>query len=248
MKIAVHSDLHLEGYMYHQDFLSDTNFDVLVLAGDIVSARTINRLECIRELNEDKPIIYIAGNHEYYRGSINGTNANLQAKCDELNIMFGNRKTFEINGVHFVCATGWSDLQSFEQIPYELKRINAGGVNDFYVIEGHTIDAMIDLAKGDKEFIEGELERLVDQQVVVVTHFSPTENHGNERFEVSPISSYFSNNWVDLMYNYQPKVWVYGHTHGNVCSKVYQTDVICNQRGYGNENPNYKPNFIFEVV
>lgn len=247
MKIAIHSDLHLEGYMYHQLFLENQNFDVLVLAGDIVSARTINRLECIRELVEDKPIIYVPGNHEYYRGSIKGTNADLQAMCERWNIHLCNRRTVEIDGVHFIGATGWSDLESFNDIPEGFKRLEASGITDFRVIEGHTVDAMIELAKGDKAFLESELERLVDHKVVVVTHFSPTEHHGNERFDVSPISSYFSNNWVDLMYNYQPSAWIYGHTHGNVVGKVYNTDVICNQKGYGNENPHYNPNMVYDL-
>lgn len=249
MKISVHSDLHFEGYLPPDGMVSDHHYDVMVLAGDIVSSATVDRLEWIRRLNPDKPVVYVPGNHEYYRGSIGATNEVLKAKCDELNIHFGNRSTFVVNDVHFVCATGWSDLKAFESIPFELKRfIVGGGVADFTVIGDHSVEAMIELSELDKAYIEEELERLQGQKVVVVTHFAPTEQHGNERFAVSPISSYFCNNWIEMMYEYQPLAWIYGHTHGNVRSKVYSTDVICNQRGYGNENQNYDPNFIHEVT
>jgi len=50
MKVALHSDLHLEGNRLPKDFLTNHDFDVLVLAGDIVSTKTFMRLADIKEV------------------------------------------------------------------------------------------------------------------------------------------------------------------------------------------------------
>ena len=60
MKLQILSDLHLE---YENFTIPETDADVIVLAGDI-HERT-NAVDWIKS-QTDKPVIYVAGNHEYY--------------------------------------------------------------------------------------------------------------------------------------------------------------------------------------
>lgn len=64
MKIQIISDLHQEfGY-------TDLNFDrsdVVVLAGDVNLGT--KGVEWIKSKIPDKPVLYVLGNHEYYKGS-----------------------------------------------------------------------------------------------------------------------------------------------------------------------------------
>ena len=66
-KILVYSDLHLE----FSDFApSSAEFDVVVLAGDI-GVGTQGVEWAIRNF-EDKPVVYICGNHEFYGLNLHG--------------------------------------------------------------------------------------------------------------------------------------------------------------------------------
>ena len=252
MRIALHSDLHLEGNALPKDFLSDQNFDVLVLAGDIVTDRTVVSLADIKEKAGKKPVLYIPGNHEFYRGDIASTTEKLKEMCVTVGIIYADKCVVRLDDVAFICAIGWSDLESFSEFTFVDKVLECSTISDFYAIKNHTPHNMVDMAKADKKFIETSLKVLRDDnfsgRVVVVTHFAPTEAHGNERFAPNMISSYFSNAWEGIMYEYKPHMWIYGHTHGSVERDVYETKVVCNQRGYGKECQfTYNPNRIVEV-
>lgn len=250
MKIAMHSDLHIEGYRLLYNTLSDTGYDVLVLAGDIVSAKTIDRLQVLREkVPTDKPVIFVPGNHEFYGGCIKQTANELRDKCSELGFIYADRKVVVIDEVVFICATGWATLDSFHEYSMEEKWLAMKScIADFQAIKSNSVDDMIERGKADYEFIKSNLELYKDHKCVVVTHFSPSETYGNQNFDVTPISSYFSNDWTHLMYEYQPVFWVYGHTHGSVEGRIYRTRVVTNQRGYGHECfATYNENKIIEV-
>lgn len=123
MRIAIHSDLHCEGYRLPSSFLEDQSFDVLVLAGDIVSSKTLDRLAAIRErVPAHKHILYVPGNHEYYKGCMIKTKEALKSVCDEYNITLLDQDTRVIDDVAFIGATGWSDLKSHPEIPDAEKR------------------------------------------------------------------------------------------------------------------------------
>ena len=65
MKIQVFSDLHLEMQSFY--FVEKTESDVIVLAGDI--AVGVDGLKWAVDVAEQhvKPVVYVAGNHEFYR-------------------------------------------------------------------------------------------------------------------------------------------------------------------------------------
>ncbi len=69
MKIRIYSDLHLEFHPFEPPAL-DGNIDVVILAGDIdKKARGI-------KWANDKflcPVVYVAGNHEFYDGHMDRT-------------------------------------------------------------------------------------------------------------------------------------------------------------------------------
>jgi predicted phosphodiesterase len=64
MKIQIISDLHQE---FGSMDLSFEGADVVVLAGDINLGT--KGIEWIKSTITDIPVIYVLGNHEYYKGS-----------------------------------------------------------------------------------------------------------------------------------------------------------------------------------
>jgi len=84
MKVCILNDLHNEFESIDMD--RGLDFDVLVLAGDTdIGIRGAKwAIETFRKC----PIIYIAGNHEYYGNKIPKINAMLNEMSDGTNLYF----------------------------------------------------------------------------------------------------------------------------------------------------------------
>jgi len=89
MRLQILSDLHLE----EEDFMiPETDADVIVLAGDIHEGT--RAIAWIQEQTE-KPVIYVAGNHEYYGELCPELKYTLEFKAEEsrYNRIFTDEKT-----------------------------------------------------------------------------------------------------------------------------------------------------------
>ncbi|HWY33962.1 MAG TPA: hypothetical protein VNX68_04905, partial [Nitrosopumilaceae archaeon] len=67
----------------------------------------------------------------------------------------------------------------------------------------------------------------------------------------NPLSTYFWSDLEDLIVPDKIDLAIYAHTHSNLRFKVNGVPVVCNQKGYHNEN-NFTPedfdlNYIVEV-
>jgi predicted phosphodiesterase len=154
MKIAIASDLHLE---FEQIVLTnDTNADVLVLAGDIVTAEAMKRFPfgsedrntgSIHEIcskryeeffyqisNEFPLIVVIMGNHEHYSGTFNNSydiiKRNLATISDKIILL--EKERLIIDDVMFIGATLWTNMKHGDPlVRFDVQR----GMSDFHVIK-----------------------------------------------------------------------------------------------------------------
>jgi predicted phosphodiesterase len=78
MRIHILSDLHLE---FGPIDLPPTPADLVILAGDI--HLKLNGVRWIRHQFPDTPVIYLAGNHEYYGDKLPGLLDKIRAETDE---------------------------------------------------------------------------------------------------------------------------------------------------------------------
>jgi len=118
MKIALASDVHLE---FGDLFLkNEENADVLVLSGDICTAKQFKHKPKERMTVKDffkrcafqfPHVVYIMGNHEHYDFDIANTYDRLKAELADLpNIHLLEKETWEHNDVTFVAGTLWTDM------------------------------------------------------------------------------------------------------------------------------------------
>jgi predicted MPP superfamily phosphohydrolase len=108
MKIQIVSDLHQEfGY-------TDLRFgqaDLVILAGDThVGTKGI---EWVESVVKGVPVIYILGNHEYYKGSYPRTLRKIRAAAEGTNVHVLENKSVEIDGITFHGATLWTNFALF---------------------------------------------------------------------------------------------------------------------------------------
>lgn len=249
MIIRVASDLHLEG-MYGRDYQSLVDIflpkderdaeAVLVLAGD-VSSKPDQLCGFLAALNgRFKAVIYIAGNHEYYRHEYHRWNVSMiedlrSLQMRELVYAFGTVGVLELDGVRFVYGTLWGDGGKDQQERFWVDQ----GINDFRLIrlgdERFTSSDMARIHVEQRGMFRDALKNKGDQKVVAISHHMPSYSLCHPRFGTS-INGGFAAYCDDLLHGKDaPDLWIHGHTHDTIDRKIGDTRVVCNPAGYRGE-------------
>ncbi len=244
MKIQILSDLHLEFKGARRPGLHP-DADVLVLAGDIHVGRTG---ALWADVSFEIPSVYVAGNHEFYRGDIKRT-------LDDLGKFpyFLENTHIEIDGVTFLGCTLWTDFE-LDGDPEPAMEIAGQFMNDFSVI-AHGNEAFTPAMSRDLH--QQSVQWLTDQlsagpgPFVVVTHHAPSRRSISERLKVEPyrrLNPAFASSLEHLMDEKIP-LWIHGHMHNSSRYRVGPTEVICNPQGYPHQlNPQFDPHLLVEVA
>ncbi|MHA6642728.1 metallophosphoesterase [Mesorhizobium sp. A623] len=255
MKLWILSDLHLE---YDEHFVpAIPNADVCIAAGDI----TQGCANAIHWLNDHvahaMPVIFVAGNHEFYRDSIfEGIEWGRTAAEACPRVHFLENDVVEINGVRFLGCTLWTDFalhgRDDKAIAWAVANFE-GLLNDSKVISWRMLPAYeafnakraLEIHERSRRFLEHELA--FDGQTVVVTHHGPHPKSVHERYAGSALNPSFVSGLSGLIESGKPDLWVHGHVHDGHDYTVGSTRIICNPRGYGNENPQFNPYLVVAV-
>lgn len=242
MKLITYSDLHLEfGTNFKPPRNSDAN--LMVLAGDIITFKNFKPLSDF--LNDwKKPVLYVAGNHEYYTRS--PMDNNQRDFCNYIaenpNITWLNNSDFSLNDVHFFGGTMWTDFDDSNQ---DAMRNAWGAMNDFRQIvmpNGQilTPSETVKMHTDFKEKLIAWLEKYHGKKRVVISHHAPVKNP-NTKYGNSNLQPAFNSlDMVEIIKKYQPDLWIYGHTHECDDQIIGKTRIISNQMGYPNNYGGYE--------
>jgi predicted phosphodiesterase len=234
MKIRLLSDIHQEFYEDKELYKSQGE-DVLVLAGDINVGheRTWSALKQFYENQTN--IVYVPGNHEYYRHSINTFDDYISRFTRDTNIKFLNPGSVTIAGVTFIGATLWTDFRS-DTIA---KAICSRNIRDFSVISGFSTNKCVQLNTEHIKYIRDAYSKFNGKKVIV-THFLPAIECIAPEFQGPDLLNYyFANDYGDWIADLKDTTWLFGHTHSLVDKFLGDTRVVANPYGY-NYNSNYK--------
>lgn len=225
MRINYFSDIHLE---FGRCAVPDANADIVIAAGDIgVYDQGIAWLKAI-----DKPVIYVAGNHEYYAHEYQDTLRMLKAECANTNIHFLENNTFKYKGVRFLGCSLWADLfvegaAIASALEYSL--------NDFRKIRfadsAFTPVQFSELHHHSRVWLEKALAKPYAGKTVVVTHHAPTQRSWYRSPNAIKRLAY-CNDLKSLLHAYKIAVWFHGHTHSIGDYQVADTRILSNTRGY----------------
>ena len=248
MYIRPVSDIHNEFSVFDLPVTAVDGKAVLVLAGDIGIAKRGSTtltpfLKAVAHRYTD--VVYIPGNHEYYNGgSLLRTDAKLEAICQPFpNVHYMNRKSKVINGVRFIGAALWTDFKRGDPMVIleaeakmnDYKVIRTGTAADPYRRKIRASD-IIGVHLDHRKFIEDELKaaKLAGEKVVVFTHHGPSLMSRPRGMRQSAVDYAYYNDCglEELMFEYEPLVWVHGHSHYPVDYMMGNTRVVSNPRGY----------------
>lgn len=225
MRINYFSDIHLE---FGSLGLPDNNADIIIAAGDIgVYDQAIEWLQSLK-----KPVVYVAGNHEFYNHEYRDTLRMLKEKCANTNIHFLENNTFKYNGVRFLGCTLWTDLF----IEGEAAAATLGkGLNDFrkisYADGEFNPEQFTALYKHSRAWLEKALARPYTGKTVVVTHHTPIHWSWNDSPNALKKLAY-CNDLKMLFYGHDISAWFYGHTHSIGDYRIEGARILSNTRGY----------------
>jgi predicted phosphodiesterase len=222
----LHLEMHADGGAGFVRALDPAGVDVLVLAGDITYGRDFDVLaDTFAPLAEKyRHVLYVPGNHEYYKSSPAEVTRNVARLTDELpNVVSPDNGVAVIEGRRFVAGTMW-----FRREPAAVTL--KGFMTDFSIIRNfepwvYEQNAAFERAL-DAELAPGD---------VVLTHHLPTPASVWPRFVGSPLNAFFLCDMTSHIEARRPALWIHGHTHQRCDYRLGDTRVVANPLGYPKE-------------
>ncbi len=246
MKIRILSDIHIN----HGQFTPlPMNADVVVLAGDI--GRGAGGVEWANQAFPDTPVVYVPGNHEFYHQEIRSALVAMRrAAAEHVHVL--SNDSAEIGGVRFLGSTLWTDFNLYGYTRgIAARRLARQAMPEFSCTELNgrpfTPEASVALHAASCNWLEAALHHGDPALTVVVTHHIPCTRSIHPRFQSGPKSTLnpaFASDLNRLM-GYSA-LWMHGHTHDSFDYAVGPTRVLCNPRGYADEEE-FNPRFTQDL-
>lgn len=268
MKLHVLSDLHLEAWDYAPDPVAVKAADVIVLAGDIQPGTA--GLIWARKTYGDKPIVYVAGNHEFFEPEQewDRTLDELRQVARVQDVHFLENDSVEIAGVRMLGCTLWTDFAFFDPERHRVDALRTEAEKrfaDYRVIKAArsssgllTTELSMARHKDSVEWLRQELAGGNPANTVVVTHHYPDKGSCKTRYVTEPMTAAYGSQ-LDPALILQAGLWIHGHVHDKVHYRIAgngrNTSVVANPRGYGPtqrwpdyENLHFEPKYLVEQL
>jgi predicted phosphohydrolase len=248
MRLHVLSDLHLE---FGITELPTTDADVVVLAGDIHVGREGRKW--IRRQFPEQHVIYVLGNHEFYRHSIPELTETLKRNTDDSHIHLLENDVVEIDGCTFLGCTLWTDFRLWPD-PEAAMLVAQKGISDYTVIEVKSENRVLNpqdtvrLNAHSVAWLNSELAKRDHARTIVVTHHAPSPRSIPPLHGGKVLNAAFVCDLETLLVGSRIPLWIHGHTHFNVDYTIGSTRILSNQRGYPMEpTAGFDPRLVVKV-
>ena len=209
MKFGIFSDLHME----FQPWFFEPDPDVFYLNAGDTHPQQLTRDYFTKIMGPN--YFYVYGNHDYYGNSF---------KDAEMDVFSRNVGDLKIAG-----ATLWTYIRPDRW--YDFREY----MMDYRQIKGMNYDRYMNAHKTHCDYL------LNSQADIWVIHHLPSFQSVHEDYRGSDGNDFFATEMSDWILDMKkpPKLIVHGHTHRRMDYMIGDTRVVCNPRGYPNENSWY---------
>jgi predicted phosphodiesterase len=249
LRIQLASDLHLEhlerDYPGERLIAPAFDADLLVLAGDIHNGTRAIELFG----GWPVPVLYVAGNHEYYGAVWEQARAALRRAARGSSVVFldndvADLSVFEywyadrskvLERVRFLGCTLWTDYRyrcnRTQQQMMDNAELRLADHSRIRTKAGpfRAADALRD-HEASRAWLKNELSREFDGTTVVITHHGPHPLSVHPRYAGDPTNACFVSDQSELLH--RADLWLHGHVHDSFDYKIGQCRVVANPRGY----------------
>ncbi|UFW38278.1 metallophosphoesterase [Bradyrhizobium sp. WSM471] len=247
------------------------HFDAMVVAGDLIP-RMERGVAWLLARVPDRPVIYLAGNHEAYGTDIDRTIEKAKAAAAGTNVHVLENETVQIGDVTFACCTLWTDF-GINGDAHRAMMVAGERMNDFKKIRMSAYQRRFlphhALTRHFKSvaFLKDVMRQPRDGKLVIVTHHAPipemTDEPGGSGNDPTLDPAYRSD--LRRLMVAAPDdgrgallpadLWLHGHTHESFDAVVGETRVVSNAKGYGPwpgeqrswENQSFNERLIIEI-
>lgn len=245
MKLWIISDLHQDFGAF--DIEPPADADVAILAGDIQND------ELIVEIGNTLPTVFVAGNHEFYgyehRERLDRLHE-LMLRSRFLHVL--ENEEVVIDGVRFLGCTLWTDYDGGNPLAMDLARRS---MNDHRRISWQKQPVWLRFRPEEarklhiqsRNWLSERFSEPFSGKTVVVTHHAPSERSVAPKFAGDPLNHAYYSALDAEIERWGADLHVHGHTHTSFRYKIGKTEIVCNPKGYHNENPMYDPALIVEI-
>ena len=255
MRVWVMSDLHLEFAIYELP-RPLPEADVCVLAGDISRKGPVAAVRwAASNFDGAMPVILVAGNHDYYGSSM--VEALAEAKQLAASIPFIHlleNRVIELGSTLFFGCTLWTDFALHGAAAADMllawssmsdyKRINYRKRPFQRLSPSQTLR----LHQESKSFIETMGRGLAGgRKMVIVTHHAPSACSVPRKYSDDPASPAYASRMDDLIERVRPSLWIHGHIHERLDYRIGTTRVVCNPRGYPDEDTSFDERMVLDI-
>lgn len=248
MKLHVISDLHLE----FEDYVpKQPDCDVVIVAGDVRPGS--KGIHWLKDVFPNHPVVYVAGNHEYYGYTLPRLNEHLKLQSAGSNVHFLQNESLVIGDTLFVGGTLWTNFNLYGTGALSEVACQRG-MADFRLIRTGKEERFFTTADARKEFettlsfLKETLMNLENKKIVVVTHHAPSEISIAKKFKDHPLNPAYASNLESFVMDTQPLLWVHGHIHAPCNYRIGNTRIVCNPRGLPEEQPSsFDPSLVLEI-
>jgi predicted phosphohydrolase len=248
MKLHILSDIHLEFWDFE---LPQTDADVIILAGD--TAPGMAGIKWAKNAFYGKPVIYINGNHEYYRNTYPKLIQKMREFTSDPGIVFLENDAFVVDDVQILGCTLWTDFNLHGNAPIAVLDAQMA-MNDFKLIRNskrnysrlHPNDTRVAFRESIY-WLEGRLKQPY-RKTVVITHHAPSIHSIDKEYRNHRLAPAFASDLSGFILANGPDLWIHGHIHRAVDYHIGETRIICNPRGYpGEKNTGFTPGLVVEI-
>ena len=243
MRVQIYSDIHLERAPFAPP---GNDADVVVLAGDIANGAA--GIEWARE-TFSAPVLYLAGNHEYYEGEFETVNTALR-QASGAPVQLLDCTCTVVSGVRFLGCTLWTDYSLAREadrpaVIEDARKLNPDYQKIRFGVRAFAPEDSIALCTRQRAWLATALAEPFPGKTVVITHFAPHPRSIAPAFANHRANPAFVLDLEEAMG--RAELWIHGHTHSFFDYRVRGTRILCNPRGYPGEHTGFRPGLTVDL-
>lgn len=252
MKLLIYSDLHNEFTLFKADDAACNAADVVILAGDIdLNGRSVEWATDLSSHYAGKPVVLVAGNHEFYGGHFKQTIEAMRQVAEGSNVHVLENEAVTLCGARFLGCSLWTDF-ALNGNSEQAADIAWQNMTDYRAIaQDAPGNKHRPLTPADTQARHRQSCAWIKQQLsapfgagptVVVTHHAPSARSLPVTRQGAPLSPAYASN-LEALLGDPVALWIHGHIHTCSDYTVHGTRVVCNPRGYvpAQPNPEFQP-------